>query len=246
MKKQKNARLDNRLVELGLAENRSKARAVIMSGAVMVDGRVRDKPGVLVPASARISMKQGPRYASRGGLKLEAALDEFGIDPSNKVCLDVGASTGGFTDCLLQRGAGKVYAVDVGKAQLEWRLRNDPRVVVMEGVNARRLAPGDLPEPVDLAVVDVSFISLDLVIPALSSLVRKGGEAIALVKPQFEAGRRKVQRGGVVKDEKVIAACVDKVSRAALETGLVERGRTPSPVKGPKGNQEWLVWFEKL
>ncbi len=241
MSSPKSLRLDQLLVERGLAQSRSLARSLIMSGAVLVNGEVKDKAGTPVRHDAAVELKEKPRYVSRGGLKLEAGLDGFGVDPSGLTCLDAGASTGGFTDCLLQRGAAKVYAADVGKGQLDWRLRNDGRVIVLEGVNARNLDREIIPEEVSLAVADVSFISLTLVLPAITSLLGETGNIIALVKPQFEAGREKVGKGGVVRDPEIIRQCVDDVSSFAATIGLAEAGRLPSPIKGPKGNQEWLI-----
>lgn len=235
-------RLDQLLVERGLAESRAKAQALIRAGLVFVDGQRRDKPGTRVPEGAEIRVVSGPRYVSRGGEKLAAALDAFGIDPAGKVCLDVGASTGGFTDCLLQRGARKVYAVDVGKGLLHWRLRSDPRVVVREGVNARYLRREDIGEPVDLVTVDVSFISLRLVLPPLRRIVRPEGDVIVLVKPQFEAGRGKVGKGGVVRDPRVHREVVEGIARFAVdELGWAVAGALRSPLTGPAGNVEFFL-----
>ncbi len=239
-------RLDQRLVELGLASTRAQARGIIMSGRVMVDGRVKDKPGSSVSGSSEVSIKPGKRHVSRGGEKLEAALSEFNVDPSGKTCLDLGASTGGFTHCLLERGADKVYAVDVGKGQLDWGLRNNEQVVVMEGVNARTLKPSDLPVPVQLCVMDLSFISLTLVLPAVEPLLDACAQVIALVKPQFEAGREKVGKGGVVQDPVVIRECVDRVAACSRDLGLFEIARAPSALKGPKGNQEFFIYMSKM
>ncbi len=235
-------RLDQLLVERGLAESRAKAQALIRAGQVLVDGRVVDKPGTPVPRDAEVVLKARPRYVSRGGEKLEAALRAFDIDPHGKVCLDVGASTGGFTDCLLQHGARRVHAVDVGRGLLHWRLRNDPRVVVHEGVNARYLRPEEIGEPVDLAAVDVSFISLRLILPALVGIVRPKGDVIALVKPQFEAGRDKVGRGGVVRDPGVHREVVAGIARfAEEELGWSVAGAIRSPLLGPAGNVEFFL-----
>jgi 23S rRNA (cytidine1920-2'-O)/16S rRNA (cytidine1409-2'-O)-methyltransferase len=245
MKKLESKRLDQRLVELGLAPTRAKAQALIMAGSVLVDGEVRDKAGLRVGSGAEVAVKAGLRYVSRGGLKLEPALDAFGVDPAGRVCLDVGASTGGFTDCLLQRGAARVYAVDVGKGLIDPKLRADSRVVVMEEINARYLVPAQVPEPIQLAVIDVAFISLALILPAVAPLLMPGAQVLALVKPQFEAGREAVGKGGVVRDPAVQTACVDRVSRLAAELGLREAGRLPSPVKGPKGNQEHFLFLRR-
>lgn len=235
-------RLDVLLVQRGLFPSRQQAQRAIMAGLVFVDGQRVDKPGTAVPATARVEVRGKPfPYVSRGGLKLEKALDVFGVDVTGLVAADIGASTGGFTDCLLQRGAARVYAIDVGTGQLDWRLRTDPRVVVMEGVNARYLRPGDLPEPVDLAVIDVSFISLIKVLPAVRDLLKPGGRVIALVKPQFEAGREQVGRRGVVRDPKVHRAVLRQVLLALGPLGLRPGGLTPSPIRGPEGNIEYLV-----
>jgi len=237
-------RLDLLLVARGYAPSRAQAQALIRAGRVRVAGNLRDKPGTEVPLDAVIEVSAPPRYASRGGDKLEAALAAFGVDPQGKVCLDVGASTGGFTDCLLQRGAERVYAVDVGRGQLEWRLRNAPRVVVREGVNARYLRPEDIGEPVDLATVDVSFISLRLILPPLGAIVRTGGDVIALVKPQFEAGRGAVRRG-VVRDPAVHEAVVEGIAAFARSNlGWTVHGTVPSPLLGPAGNREFFVHCE--
>ncbi|MGY4707128.1 TlyA family RNA methyltransferase [Candidatus Bipolaricaulota sp. J31] len=237
-------RLDQLLVQRGLAESRAKAQALIRAGQVFVDGRVVDKPGASVLPDAEVVLKARPRYVSRGGEKLEAALRAFDVDPHGKVCLDVGASTGGFTDCLLQHGARRVHAVDVGRGLLHWKLRNDPRVVVHEGVNARYLRPEEIGEPVDLATVDVSFISLRLVLPALVGIVRPGGDVIALVKPQFEAGRDKVGKGGVVRDPRVHREVVTGIARfAEEELGWSVAGAIRSPLLGPAGNVEFFLYL---
>jgi 23S rRNA (cytidine1920-2'-O)/16S rRNA (cytidine1409-2'-O)-methyltransferase len=238
--KARKARLDHLLVERGLVESREKGQALVMAGQVLVDGRPQAKPGHAVPVDARIELAGGLKYVSRGGLKLEAALDGFGIDVRGKVCLDAGASTGGFTDCLLQRGAAKVYAVDVGHGQLDWRLRRDPRVVVREGLNVRYLAASDLGEPADLVTGDLSFISLTLVLPALAAVLRPGGEMVLLVKPQFEAGRGEVGRGGIVRDPAQHEAACAKVVRAAEALGF-GCALLPSPILGAEGNREFLL-----
>jgi 23S rRNA (cytidine1920-2'-O)/16S rRNA (cytidine1409-2'-O)-methyltransferase len=232
-------RLDILLVERELADSRQQAQRLIMAGQVMVDGRVVDKPGTRVPQGAGITLQATLPYVSRGGLKLEAALDRFAIEVTGTIAADVGASTGGFTDCLLQRGASKVYAIDVGYGQLAWRLRNDPRVVVMERVNVRHLE--GLPEPVDLATVDVSFISLELVLPAVIGFLKPQGEIVALIKPQFEAGRKQVGKGGVVKDPAVHRAVLRKILLWADRHGLTVQGLMASPLKGPAGNVEFLA-----
>ena len=238
-------RLDELLVERGLAETRSRAQAMLLGGRVRVgagDAARRDrKPGDLVDPDVRVTVEQPDPYVSRGGHKLAAALDAFAIDPTGRVCLDVGASTGGFTDVLLQRGARRVYALDVGRGQLAERLRNDPRVVSMERFNARELRADTLPEPVSLASVDVSFISLGLVLgPMASAFGEESGEIVALVKPQFEAGRGEV-KGGVVRDPVVHARVLAGVAGQAAELGLEPFGAIASPILGPEGNREFLL-----
>lgn len=240
----KKARIDLLLVERGLAESRTKAQALVMAGAVVVGEARVDKPGALVDPAAPIRLKEGAapqRYVSRGALKLERALEAFPIDPRGRTCADLGASTGGFTDVLLQRGAAKVYAVDVGYGQLHARLRNDPRVVVRERVNARLLDAGALGEPVELVTGDLSFISLRLVLPAVRAILRPGGEAVLLVKPQFEVGRGEVGKGGVVREEAKRRAALEQVKDAARELGFEVLGEAESPIEGPAGNREWLL-----
>ena len=236
-------RLDRLLVERGLAESLSKAQALVLAGSVLVGDRMVDKPGTAVSLDASLALKERPPYVSRGGIKLAAALDAFGLQVEDVVALDVGASTGGFTDCLLQRGAQRVYAVDVGRGQLDERLRSDPRVVVMERMNARY--PFSLPEPVDLVTVDVSFISLTMVLRPSVGHLRPGGIIVALVKPQFEVGRREVGRGGVVREPQLHARAVGKVVLWAIAQGLRVRGVTPSPIQGDAGNREFLLLLQK-
>ncbi len=238
------SRLDVLLVARGLAPTRQRAQAMILAGRVAVDGRRVDKAGASVEADAEVRV-EGPAipYVSRGGLKLQAALDAFSIDPSGLVCLDVGASTGGFTDCLLQRGARRVYAVDVGHGQLDARLRDDPRVVVLEKVNARYLDRSVVPEAAQVAAVDLSFISARLVLPAVSALLAPNASLVVLVKPQFEAGRREVPRGGVVKSEETRRRVVKEVEASGQGLGLAPIGAIPSPVLGARGNQEFLLAF---
>jgi 23S rRNA (cytidine1920-2'-O)/16S rRNA (cytidine1409-2'-O)-methyltransferase len=239
-------RLDQALVERGLASSRARAQSLILAGVVRVDGELADKAGKAVAPEARIELVgQDHPWVSRGGVKLAAALDAFGVDPAGRRCLDVGASTGGFTDVMLSRGAAQVVALDVGRGQLDWRLRQDPRVVVMEGVIARLLAPADVPGPFDLVTVDVSFISLRLVLPALIPVLAADGDLVALIKPQFEAGRGQVGRGGVVRDPVVREAAILSVLESARELGLDCRGRIPSPIPGPAGNVEELAWFRR-
>jgi len=237
-------RLDLLLVQRGLVESREKAKAVIMAGLVEVDRRLLDKPGHLLPPSAAITLKEPfPPYVSRGGLKLEAALDQFAVDVKGKVLLDVGASTGGFTDCLLQRGAERVIAADVGYGQLHWKIRQDPRVMVLEKTNIRHLKPEDINEQVDGAVIDVSFISLRLVVPAVSELLLNDAFIIALVKPQFEVERGRVGKGGVVRDPSLHQQVIDRLSRFFEESGWIVKGHIPSPLLGPKGNKEFLIYL---
>jgi 23S rRNA (cytidine1920-2'-O)/16S rRNA (cytidine1409-2'-O)-methyltransferase len=232
-------RLDLLLVERGLVESREQARRLVMAGQVRVDGCVIDKPGTLVAPEAEIVLPPPMPYVSRGGLKLEHALDAFAIDVAGKIAADVGVSSGGFTDCLLQRGAARVYAIDVGYGQLDWKLRRDPRVVVLERTNVRYLE--SLPEPIDLATIDVSFISLELVLPAVMKLLKPDGQIVALVKPQFEAGRRQVGKGGVVRDPQVHRSVLEKIARWASGHGLGVHGLTRSPLAGPAGNIEFWM-----
>jgi 23S rRNA (cytidine1920-2'-O)/16S rRNA (cytidine1409-2'-O)-methyltransferase len=234
-------RLDVLLVERGLAESREKAQAQVLAGAVSADGRPAEKSGQLVAHDADLAVELTDGFVSRGGLKLDHALERFGIDVAGCVCLDVGASAGGFTDCLLRRGARRVYAVDVGRGQLDWRLRNDPRVVVRERTNIRHLT--ELPEPIDVAVVDVSFISLRLVLPPIARLVRPNGPIVALVKPQFEAGRGQVGRGGVVRDPAIHHRVLMDQWAWSRAHGFAPRGLTASPIRGPAGNVEFLFWL---
>lgn len=235
-------RLDLTLVERGLAGGRERARALILAGRVRVNGQLADKAGRAVPPDAAVAvLGEDLPYVSRGGLKLAAAIAAFGIDPAGRVCLDVGASTGGFTDCLLQKGAERVYAVDVGYGQLAWPLRQDRRVIPIERTNIRQMAPDALPERVDLITVDVSFISLKIVIPAARPFLRPEGEIVALIKPQFEVGRGRVGKGGVVRDPALHEAVLDQLGRFFEESGLGCLGRIPSPIQGPKGNREFLV-----
>jgi 23S rRNA (cytidine1920-2'-O)/16S rRNA (cytidine1409-2'-O)-methyltransferase len=239
-------RLDALIAERGLVDSRARAQSLVIAGKVMVDGVVVTKAGTRVPDGAEIALIEPDHpYVSRGALKLEAALDRFGVDPEGLDCLDVGASTGGFTDLLLQRGAHRVVALDVGRGQLDWRLRQDERVTVLEGVNARHLGPDDLPFAVDLACVDVSFISLRLVVPAVLPHLRGGATLICLVKPQFEAGRHQVASGGVVRDDEVRRRVIDDTVTALAELGLELVGVVESPVRGPKGNLEELAVFRK-
>ena len=237
-------RLDILVTERGLAESREKAKALIMAGQIYVDNQKADKPGDTFPEECRIESRgKGLPYVSRGGLKLEKAMEEFPITLEGKTCMDIGASTGGFTDCMLQNGAEKVYAVDVGYGQLAWKLRSDPRVVNLERTNVRGLTENEVGEPIDFASIDVSFISLKLVLPVVQRFLRPGAELVALVKPQFEAGRAEVGKNGVVRDASVHASVLREVAGFCAEIGLPPSGLTWSPIKGPKGNIEFLLWL---
>ena len=236
-------RLDVLVHQRGLAESREKARSLILAGQVFVAGQVADRASMQVDPGAEIVIQQGLPYVSRGGLKLEHALDVFNIGPDGWIVADVGASTGGFTDCLLQRGAARVYAIDVGYGQLAWRLRQDSRVVVMERVNARYLEA--LPEPVSLVTVDVSFISLRLILPQVRRWLTADGQVIALIKPQFEAGPQEVGKGGVVRDAGTHRAVLKGVLDWSMRDGWLLLGLTRSPIKGPKGNIEFLAWLSR-
>ena len=236
-------RLDVLLVEQMYAETRSKAQAIIMAGLVYVNGQKADKAGMSFDAdTAQIEVRgQACPYVSRGGLKLEKALRDFGVDPTGFVCSDSGCSTGGFTDCLLQQGASKVFAIDVGYGELNWKIRNDPRVVVMERTNIRYVTPEDIGEPLDLSVIDVSFISLRIVLPAIKNLLKEGqGQVLCLIKPQFEAGRENVGKNGVIREPAVHREVLDNIVALAKDLGFKILGLTFSPVKGPAGNIEFL------
>jgi 23S rRNA (cytidine1920-2'-O)/16S rRNA (cytidine1409-2'-O)-methyltransferase len=235
-------RLDAALVERGLAASRERARALIMAGHVSVNDQPVSKAGTAVAEDARIEVTEPDHpYVSRGGVKLAHALDAFGVDPAGRHALDVGASTGGFTDVLLQRGAASVIALDVGRAQLDWRLRSDPRVTVVEGVNARSLTRTDVPHPVDLVTVDVSFISLGHILPGLPPLLAVGADIVALVKPQFEAGREQVGKHGLVNDPAGHAEVIQRVTAHAAAAGLQRVAMAPSALKGATGNQEFFL-----
>ena len=236
-------RLDKLLVEKGLVKSRERAKALIMAGKVLVNGRVVDKAGAPVSPDARIEIKgEDIPYVSRGGLKLETAIRAFDLDVKGFTCLDVGASTGGFTDCLLKHGAKKVYAVDVGRGQLDWKLRNDPRVISVEGFNARYLTEKEVPEKVDLVVIDVSFISLTKILPVVKQFLKPGGKIVALIKPQFELTKREVDRGkGVIKDPSLHKKAIEKILNFSKEMGLYPENLTLSRPRGPKGNKEFLV-----
>lgn len=235
-------RLDVLLTERGYADTRTKAQAIIMSGLVYVNGQKADKPGISYEETVDIEVRSGGcPYVSRGGLKLEKALRDFGVKPEGYVCSDSGASTGGFTDCLLQQGAKKVFAIDVGYGQLDWKIRSDPRVVVMERTNVRYVTPEELGEPLDLSVVDVSFISLKIVLPVIKTFLKPdSGQVLCLIKPQFEAGREKVGKKGVVRDPATHKEVLDEFVELANTLGFTILGLTFSPVKGPEGNIEFL------
>jgi 23S rRNA (cytidine1920-2'-O)/16S rRNA (cytidine1409-2'-O)-methyltransferase len=235
-------RLDVLVFERGLAESRAQAQALVMAGQVRVDGQVVDRPSANVAGGAQVSVDKGPRFVSRGGEKLEAALGAFGVQVTGRACADVGSSTGGFTDCLLQHGAAKVYAIDVGKGLLHWKLRNDKRVVVMEATNARFVE--SLPERVGLVTIDAAFISLKLLLPVVQKWLEAEGEVVALIKPQFEAGRKLTAKNkGVIRDPEVHAAVVKDLQDFATALGFTVRGVARSPVLGPKGNIEFLIWL---
>jgi len=236
--------LDTLLVSQGLAPSRENAVRTVLAGGVLVDGSIVDKPAKLVPRDARIEVCKRAPFVSRAGEKLAPALEAFSINPSGTICLDVGCSTGGFTDCLLQKAAAKVYAVDVGYGQLAWKLRQDPRVVLLERTNIRYLDPSLVPELIQLAVIDVSFISLNLVLPSVVRFLQDGARVVALVKPQFEVGKGNVGPGGIVRDDRQRAGVAKKVMDCAAGLGLLALGTRESTVKGRKGNREILVAFE--
>jgi 23S rRNA (cytidine1920-2'-O)/16S rRNA (cytidine1409-2'-O)-methyltransferase len=240
MKPAAKQRIDQLLVDRGLADSRQKAQALILAGSVMVNGQKVQKAGQTVPVGSAVELLEQLRYVSRGGLKLEAALDHFRINPAGKRCLDIGASTGGFTDCLLQRGAARVYAVDVGASQLDWRLRTDSRVVVRDHTNARYLQTADIGEPCALAVCDVSFISVTMILPVVPPLLTPDGEMVVLVKPQFEVGRGEVGKGGIVRDPNLQIAACEKVL-AAVEALGYRTEVIDSPILGAEGNREFLL-----
>ncbi len=242
----KKVRLDVLLTEKGLQESRQKAQATIMSGLVYVNGQRVGKPGAAVDPEADVQVRGNTlRYVSRGGLKLEKAMAVWPIELAGKICMDVGASTGGFTDCMLQNGAARVYAVDVGYGQLAWSLRSDGRVVCLERTNARYLSHEIIPEEPDFSSVDVSFISLKLILPAIADVLRDGGEAVCLIKPQFEAGREKVGKKGVVRDPAVHREVLERFLDHAKESGFAVLDLSYSPVRGPEGNIEYLGWLQK-
>ena len=236
-------RIDNLMVERGLAASQSQAQAMIMAGEVSVDGKAVNKAGTTVPSEALITVAEPPPFVGRGGIKLDYALDRFPVDASSRVALDIGASTGGFTDCLLKRGAAKVYSLDVGYGQLDYGLRQDKRVVVMDRVNARY--PVDLPEKVDLITIDVSFISVEKIIPSAVQVLKENGCILALIKPQFEAGKKEVPRGGVIKQPELHALVLGRFVHWVVEHGLRLRGLVASPITGASGNREFFVLLNK-
>ena len=236
-------RLDKLLVERGLAETRTKAQALILAGQVFSKEQRLEKAGMEVPVDIELTVRETLAYVGRGGLKLAAALDYFKIDPAGKTCLDIGASTGGFTDCLLQRGSAHVVAIDVGHGQIDWKLRQDPRVEVRENVNARYLQPEDFAERFDLAVIDVSFISLTKILPAIPPLLTSNASIVALIKPQFEVGREEVGKGGIVRDEAAQQRVVAEITRFAESLGWKRCGLIDSPILGADGNREFLGHF---
>ena len=237
-------RVDVLLVEKGLCESREQAKRLILAGEVRIGDRVIDKPGQKLAEDSALEVREKPKFVGRGGIKLEGALEAFGIDPTGWVCIDVGASTGGFTDCLLQHGAAKVHAVDVGTNQLVWKLRSDPRVVVKEQFNARHMVPEDLGEKVRLAVMDLSFISLTKVLPAVFSVLDDEGSVVCLIKPQFELDRADISKGGIVRDPALHERAVEKIRRfVVMECRREWRGLIASPITGTDGNQEFLAWI---
>jgi 23S rRNA (cytidine1920-2'-O)/16S rRNA (cytidine1409-2'-O)-methyltransferase len=237
-------RLDRMVAARGLADSREKAQALIMAGEVLVNGQKAAKPGQLVGADSAIEVLNRPRYVSRGGLKLEAALEHFGIDPVGMVCLDIGSSTGGFTDCLLQHGAARIHAVDCGTAQLDWKLRSDARVVVHENTNARHLTSSDIGELADLAACDVSFISVTLILPAVVPILKPDGQMVVVVKPQFEVGKGQVGAGGIVRDPELHAQACEKVTAAVSGLGF-NTAIIDSPILGAEGNREFLLYARR-
>lgn len=237
-------RTDSLLVSRGLCDSREQAKRLILAGEVLTGTTVVAKPSTKIPCDAPLTVKERPKFVGRGGLKMEGALDAFGIDPTGLVCLDVGASTGGFTDCLLQRGAAKVHAIDVGTNQLVWKLRSDPRVIVKEKFNARHMTPEDIGEPIDLAVTDVSFISLTKILPPMFATLGKGGQIICLIKPQFELNREDISKGGIVRDPELHQRAVDKIHHfVTRELGHSWIESIGSPITGTDGNKEFLAWL---
>ena len=243
----KKERIDVFLVENNYFDSREKAKRAIMAGMIYVNGNIMDKPGSTVSDDADVKIKGNSlKYVSRGGLKLEKAVEEFDLSLAEMICMDIGASTGGFTDCMLQNGAKKVYSVDVGYGQLDWKLRNDSRVINMERTNIRYVTEKDVNDMMDFISIDVAFISLKLVLPVAYSLMKEGGEIVFLIKPQFEAGREKVKKNGVIKDQEVHVDVVNEILTFASSLGLQYKNVSFSPIKGPKGNIEFLGYFKKM
>ena len=239
-------RIDSAIFEMGFCESREKAKALIMAGVVYVNNQKADKPGMTIKETDKIEVRSNPlKYVSRGGLKLEKAMQNFGLDLKEKICGDIGASTGGFTDCMLQSGAKKVYSIDVGYGQLAWKLRQDERVVNMERTNFRYVTKEEIPDEIDFASVDVSFISLKLIIPTMRNLLKDGGQAVCLIKPQFEAGKEKVGKNGVVREMSTHIDVVEMIHNFVLENGFTVLNLDFSPIKGPQGNIEYLIYIEK-
>jgi 23S rRNA (cytidine1920-2'-O)/16S rRNA (cytidine1409-2'-O)-methyltransferase len=239
-------RLDKIVVDRGIVKSRERAKALIMAGNVFVDNQKVTKAGVLINVDADVTLKENDiPYVSRGGVKLEAALDNFNVDPSGKSVMDIGCSTGGFTDCVLKRGAVKVYAVDVGYGQLDWSLRNDPRVILHEKTNIRHLEKTSIPDAVDLIVIDVSFISLTQVLPRVHDFLHDRGDVIALVKPQFEVGRESVKKGGIIRDETKRLSAVNKIREFSEVSGFLVMGICDSPIPGQKGNREYFIHLRR-
>jgi 23S rRNA (cytidine1920-2'-O)/16S rRNA (cytidine1409-2'-O)-methyltransferase len=240
----KKDRLDALMFNRGMCDSREQAKRLVLAGEVKVDGQMVDKPAEKFGEDAVVEIKEKPRFVGRGGLKLEGALEAFGIDVTGWICIDVGASTGGFTDCLLQRGAVKVHAIDVGTNQLVWKLRNDPRVISKEKFNARHMEPRDIGEKVRLAVMDLSFISLTKVLPAVFGVLEEGGEVVCLIKPQFELDREDIGKGGIVRDEELRERAVEKIRKfISEEHGKTWKGVIPASISGMDGNQEYLAWI---
>ncbi|MFQ5586409.1 MAG: TlyA family RNA methyltransferase [Thermodesulfobacteriota bacterium] len=244
MPKGERGRVDKLLVERGLVESRERGRALIMAGKVVVNGARVDKPGTAIPINAEITLKETPLYVSRGGIKLAGALSRFGIDVEGKVVIDVGSSTGGFTDCLLKGGAQRVYAVDVGKGLLDWKLRNDRRVVPLEGRNVRYLEHGEVGEQADMAVIDVSFISLEKVIPGVAELLKGEGRILPLITPQFDVGRGPGGMGGIVRDPEKHRMVMERIRVFAEGHGMAVEGLCESPIRGSKGNREFWIYLK--
>jgi len=244
----KKIRLDQLLLEKGVSDSREKAKRLILAGQVLVDGHPSPKPGHPLAPNHKIVVKEPERFVSRGGEKLEGAMEAFNLNLTDNVCLDIGSSTGGFTDCMLQHGAEKVYAIDVGKGQLHWKLREDERVIVMEGINARYLTAEDIPEPADFASIDTSFISLTKILPAVKKIIKLGGEIVSLIKPQFEAGKKAVDKGrGVITDPAIHDEVISKIRTFGTEElGFEWVSLATSPLKGPKGNIEFLAHWKRL